>query len=90
MDVKAFNFGSTRRDIATLRPRAISLLGRAALVMLVVLVPAAAPSGGVRASTADHGTFEALDRKFASRPEVTRACLECHTHAAEQIHRTKH
>jgi len=41
-------------------------------------------------STADHAEFEELDGPFASGPEVTAACLECHTNAAKQLHRTKH
>lgn len=41
-------------------------------------------------TTADHTKFEALQREFASGPEVTKACLSCHTEAAGQIHRTKH
>ena len=36
-------------------------------------------------STADHAKFEELQREFASGPEVTTACLECHTEAAKQI-----
>ncbi len=41
-------------------------------------------------STADHTKFETLDKRFKSGPEVTRACLGCHTEAAKQIHKTKH
>ena len=41
-------------------------------------------------STADHSKFEELDVKFGSGPEVTKACLECHTEAAKQLHGTKH
>ncbi|MES9971800.1 MAG: tetrathionate reductase family octaheme c-type cytochrome [Candidatus Thiodiazotropha sp.] len=41
-------------------------------------------------STADHTKFEALQQTFSSGPEVTKACLECHTEAARQIHKTKH
>ena len=41
-------------------------------------------------STADHSNFKELQRKFTSGPEVTKACLTCHTEAALQIHRTKH
>ena len=41
-------------------------------------------------STADHSKFEGLQRTFDSGPDVTRACLECHTEAAHQIHKTKH
>ncbi len=41
-------------------------------------------------TTADHTKFKELQREFKSGPEVTRACLTCHTEAAGQIHRTKH
>ncbi len=41
-------------------------------------------------STADHTKFEELKKDFKSGPEVTAACLRCHTEAAKQIHRTKH
>jgi octaheme c-type cytochrome (tetrathionate reductase family) len=41
-------------------------------------------------TTADHSRFAQLQQAFASGPEVTRACLACHTDAAAQIHRTKH
>jgi octaheme c-type cytochrome (tetrathionate reductase family) len=42
------------------------------------------------ASTADHGKFEELNKDFSSGPQVTKACLHCHTEAAKQIHKTKH
>ena len=41
-------------------------------------------------TTADHSKFEALQKDFKSGPEVTKACLSCHTEAAKQIHKTKH
>jgi octaheme c-type cytochrome (tetrathionate reductase family) len=41
-------------------------------------------------STADHSKFEALKQTFASGPEVTKACLSCHTEASKQIHLTQH
>ena len=41
-------------------------------------------------TTADHTKFKELQREFASGPDVTKACLSCHTEAAGQIHRTKH
>lgn len=41
-------------------------------------------------TTADHSKFKELQREFASGPELTKACLSCHTEAAGQIHRTKH
>ncbi|MEW6666234.1 MAG: tetrathionate reductase family octaheme c-type cytochrome [Thermodesulfobacteriota bacterium] len=40
--------------------------------------------------TADHSKFEALKQEFKSGPEVTRACLSCHTEAAKQIQKTLH
>jgi octaheme c-type cytochrome (tetrathionate reductase family) len=61
--------------------------------------PAAAPEAAASAapdlkkilkSTADHGKFKQLEGPFATGPDVTRACLECHTEAAKQVHRTKH
>ena len=41
-------------------------------------------------STADHSKFEELDVNFKNGPEVTKACIECHTEAAKQLHTTKH
>jgi octaheme c-type cytochrome (tetrathionate reductase family) len=41
-------------------------------------------------TTADHSKFEELQQPFASGPEVTRACLACHTEASKQLHKTKH
>lgn len=41
-------------------------------------------------STADHSKFDELKKDFKSGPEVTKACLECHTEAAKQVHATKH
>lgn len=42
------------------------------------------------ASTADHSKFKELQRNFKSGPEVTQACLSCHTEAAKQVQHTKH
>ena len=54
--------------------------------------PAAGPAKEVKqgTSTADHSKFRELQRSFANGPEVTKACLSCHTEAAKQVHRTKH
>lgn len=41
-------------------------------------------------STADHAKFKELQKDFKTGPEVTQACLECHTEAAKQVHKTKH
>ncbi len=40
--------------------------------------------------TADHPKFEILQKEFASGPDVTKACLSCHTEAATQIQKTIH
>lgn len=42
------------------------------------------------ASTADHQTFEQLNGPFNKAQEVTKACLECHTEAGEQIQASTH
>jgi octaheme c-type cytochrome (tetrathionate reductase family) len=41
-------------------------------------------------STADHSKFKELQKDFKSGPEVTEACLACHTEAAKQVHQTQH
>ncbi|MCX8087501.1 MAG: tetrathionate reductase family octaheme c-type cytochrome [Rhodocyclaceae bacterium] len=41
-------------------------------------------------STADHSKFKELQKDFKSGPEVTEACLSCHTEAAKQVHATQH
>ncbi|WP_419780753.1 tetrathionate reductase family octaheme c-type cytochrome [Maridesulfovibrio sp.] len=40
--------------------------------------------------TADHSKFDALKQPFKSGPEVTKACLTCHTEAGHQFHKTIH
>ncbi len=40
--------------------------------------------------TADHTKFRVLEGPFSSGPEVTRACLRCHTEAAKQLQATTH
>lgn len=53
--------------------------------------PMTPPVQGVaQGSTADHSKFEILKGPFATGPDVTAACLTCHTEAAQQIMRTTH
>ena len=40
--------------------------------------------------TANHERFDALKQEFKSGPEVTAACLGCHTEAAKQMMQTTH
>ena len=77
----------------------IKTLGKALLALCVLITPALAasdPSATKAAaartseSTADHGAFKILQRDFSSGPEVTKACLTCHTEAAKQVHKSKH
>ncbi len=42
------------------------------------------------ATTADHSKFKDLDQEFKSGPELTQACLKCHSKAAEQMMKTTH
>jgi octaheme c-type cytochrome (tetrathionate reductase family) len=41
-------------------------------------------------TTADHSKFKALQGPFTSGPEVTQACLTCHTEAGHQFMKTTH
>lgn len=76
----------------TLRSLALTLL--LASTAQASTAPAAAPiqsaPKAATHSTADHSKFEALKKPFASGPEVTKACLTCHTEAAKQVQKTKH
>lgn len=47
-------------------------------------------SGPLRGGTADHAKFDSLRQPFASGPEVTRACLACHTEAGKHFMRNVH
>jgi len=44
----------------------------------------------VSLSTADHTKFKVLQQDFKTGPDVTRACLTCHTEASLQVHKTYH
>lgn len=49
-----------------------------------------AASAPIGASTADHTKFKALQGPFSSGPEVTQACLSCHTEASHQVMQSVH
>jgi len=53
-------------------------------------VAAAQDAPQISESTADHTSFEALNKEFTSGPEVTRACLSCHTEASHQVKQSIH
>jgi octaheme c-type cytochrome (tetrathionate reductase family) len=50
--------------------------------------PANNPDGP--AIPTDHSQFEELQQEFATGPEVTAACLSCHTESAKEIMSTSH
>jgi octaheme c-type cytochrome (tetrathionate reductase family) len=60
---------------------------------LALAAPGVAPAQATDEApeiTADHTKFEALQGPFESGPEVTEACLSCHTEAASQVHDSIH
>ena len=59
-------------------------------VTSVSLATAEKPAAKLSTSTADHSKFEELKQSFATGPDVTKACLTCHTEASKQLHKTKH
>ncbi len=64
---------------------------RILLLTLSIVLASIWPSTSLLAqSTADHSAFEQLQGPFKSGPEVTAACLDCHTEAAHQIQQTTH
>jgi octaheme c-type cytochrome (tetrathionate reductase family) len=58
-----------------------------AMAQTDVAAPAPVPQAQ---STADHAKFKELAGPFASGPQVTKACLACHTEAAKQVQRSIH
>ncbi len=61
-----------------------------AACLLTALAVAGMPLSGAWATTADHSKFEALKGPFTSGPEVTKACLSCHTEASDQVMHSLH
>ena len=61
-----------------------------AALLLAPSLGATADKPAKPASHVDHSKFAALQENFATGPEVTRACLTCHTQAAKEIHQTQH
>lgn len=59
-------------------------------LMLSLVLGAGIAGAATEASTADHSKFKELKGPFATGPDVTRACLLCHTEASKQLHKTKH
>ncbi|TCP42184.1 tetrathionate reductase family octaheme c-type cytochrome [Rhodovulum marinum] len=66
--------------------------GLAAIIGLVGAFGAAAQDSApqISESTTDHSKLKELQKDFASGPEVTEACLSCHTEAATQVKHSVH
>ncbi|MGN7612497.1 tetrathionate reductase family octaheme c-type cytochrome [Magnetococcales bacterium HHB-1] len=60
------------------------------ILLLLLPSPSGALPGGEKRSTAGHHTFSQLKGPFNSGPEVTQACLSCHTYAGEQVRSSQH
>jgi octaheme c-type cytochrome (tetrathionate reductase family) len=76
------------------------VLGAGTVVSALAMAPGT-PSNGVtkpeevrpilpEQATADHSKFAILQQEFASGPDVTAACLTCHTEASKQVMKTAH
>ncbi|SEW18333.1 octaheme c-type cytochrome, tetrathionate reductase family [Aliiroseovarius sediminilitoris] len=52
--------------------------------------PPPAPARSISSATADHMKFDILKKSFSSGPEVTEACVSCHTEADNQIMHSIH
>ncbi len=78
--------------------RVLFILGLFAVLSLPCLAVASTgdKSAGIEVKkivakpTADHRKFKQLKEEFKRGPEVTKACLSCHTEAAKQVHDTIH
>ena len=86
------NYGSfALQSIHTTRKGTVmKALWQLRLAATVVTVLALGTASAAQQSTADHGAFKELQGPFGSGPEVTRACLKCHTEAASQVMKTPH
>jgi octaheme c-type cytochrome (tetrathionate reductase family) len=69
---------------------AVALWAGAGAVAQTVPDQPGATTAELRDSTADHSKFEKLKGPFASGPEVTAACLSCHTEAGAQMMHSIH
>ncbi|MBN2886778.1 MAG: tetrathionate reductase family octaheme c-type cytochrome [Chromatiaceae bacterium] len=81
------------------RLQLVGLMWLGALVMTSAMASAATESptvtrpqvsGPLSGGTADHAKFEVLQQDFSSGPEVTQACLSCHTETGEHFMRNIH
>lgn len=75
-----------------LEPTVLALIGATAMTLAALATPILGAEATVRPRqpTANHGMFKELKGDFKSGPEVTAACIGCHTEAAKQVMETTH
>ena len=74
----------------TLHPQWPAAMAFAGWLATLCALTMSSLAGAANTSTADHSKFKELQQTFQSGPDVTKACLSCHTEAAKQVHKTKH
>ena len=60
------------------------------VIILISAIGLVLAAGSGWCSTGDHNRYDILKQEFKTGPDVTRACLTCHTESAKQIHKTIH
>ncbi|MGB0960363.1 MAG: tetrathionate reductase family octaheme c-type cytochrome [Halocynthiibacter sp.] len=68
----------------------LATLTAATVIFATSISVYSAETTDVSKSTADHSKFEILQKEFTSGPEVTKACLSCHTEADDQVMHSIH
>src|ERR1700694_5923045 len=87
----AFMGASLLEESGTMRTGIFMVAIMASLLLTPAVHAASDPaSEKLLKSTSDHTKLKALQRKFDSGPEFTKACLSCHTEASKQLQRTEH
>ncbi len=74
-------------------PRPVWKIRKPSLLFPVILALCVLSWSGttvLASSTTVHEKLEGLAGPFTTGPQVTKACLECHTEASKQVHQTKH
>jgi octaheme c-type cytochrome (tetrathionate reductase family) len=72
------------------RAKKIGLAPIAGGFLFLAMAFSALAAGPDSDTTADHSKFEVLKGPFATGPDVTKACLTCHTEAAKQVQESIH
>ena len=71
----------------------VSIFHKLVTQISIILMVSILPFGNadlLASSTTSHDKLEGLEGPFETGPQVTKACLKCHTEASKQVHQTKH